>query len=145
MYSFLTCPVPLPSAYGVQFVGILGLFFLHSGNYLGVGISHFKGAVYSSQHLFQPLVFLSMAIIGLTIVASFVWREYSVFEFDTKPVYLALHVLHFAFTTCMFFLFIPLYNGTLSDEVAVTQYLKEVPGQFLAIQAKNSEEFNLRP
>lgn len=67
-----------------------------------------------------------MVIIGIAIIVSFVWREYSVINFERKPAHLALHFLHFTITVCMPCLSIPFYVSLLAEEKSVLRFLKEV-------------------
>ena len=76
--------------------------------------------------MIQPIGCLSLTIVFVTIVISFVWREYAVIKFETKPLYLALHCLYFVFVIFMLCLFVPLYNEIVSEEEVVIQHLKEV-------------------
>lgn len=69
---------------------------------------------------------VSMLAFVFAIVASFVWREYSVIHFETKPLLLALHCLYFIFVLCLLLLGVPVYLGLISEEDFVFRHLKEV-------------------
>lgn len=76
--------------------------------------------------MFQWLLPVSMSLFPITTVVSFIWREYSVTQFETKPLYLVLHFLHFAVVLSTSYMGIPAYSALTSEEAIVTQYLKEV-------------------
>lgn len=88
----------------MQYHGILGQLFPRDGFYLMVGTD------FSMNVLFQSLYITSMVIMGLSIVASFVWREYALLPFEWKPQSIVLLVLQTTTTLALLSLIYPLFK-----------------------------------
>lgn len=124
--SLLLCPITIKNATGFNFVGFLGAIFPTAGNILVV-------SSYNRCSTFQGIYIISIAFTGLTLVANFIWREYSLIKFEPKPLYVLLHLVYFIICLGLLVYLFPMFNEILISDQAMRLFLDSVSSIFFSL------------
>ena len=95
--SVLLCPAVIEYVKGLCFYGLLGQLFPLEGNLFVVVSLPFLDT-YNAQAVF----IVSISIIGMSLVLSFVWREYALIKFEFSPLHVTVQVVHVLVTVAFY-------------------------------------------